>query len=120
MMLTVMNDTPQRGNATMENPATITDRIRDRGEALMSLASDLQSSARQITKMLGRAETIYRRASPTFAHGAARDRVAREVRACRQWLRDRGYDAAAVCAEFRDPDAFAFCDGGGATAQDFR
>jgi len=104
----------------MENPATITDSIRDRGEALMSLAAGLQASARQITRMLGRAETIYRRSSPAFGHGITRDRVAREVRACRRWLRDRGYDAAAVCAEFRDPDACAFCDGGGATAKDFR
>lgn len=104
----------------MKNPAHIPDSIRDRGEALMSLASGLQASARQITRMLGRAETVYRRAAPTFGHGATRDRVAAEVRACRQWLRDAGYDAAAVCAEFRDPDAFAFCDGGGATAADLR
>lgn len=104
----------------MKNPAMIPDSIRDRGEALMSLADDLQASAKQITRMLGRAETIYRRTAPTFGHGAARGRVAEEIRACRQWLRDAGYDAAAVCAEFRDPDAFAFCDGGGATAADFR
>lgn len=94
----------------MKNPATIPDNLRDRGEALMSLAADLQASARQITRMLGRAETIYRRTAPTFAHGATRDRVAAEVRDCRRWLRDRGYDASRVCAEFRDPDAFAFCD----------
>ena len=104
----------------MKNPATITDSIRDRGEALMALAADLQASARQITKMLGRAETIDRRTAPTFAHGATRGRVAEELRACRRWLRDRGYDAAAVCAQFRDPDAYAFCDGGGATAADLR
>lgn len=89
-------------------------RIRNRGEALMALAADLQASARQITRMLGRAETIYRRSSPAFGHGAVRDRVAAEVRQCRQWLRDRGLDAAAVCAEFRDPVAVAHCDGGGA------
>lgn len=89
-------------------------RIRDRGEALMALAADLQASARQITRMLGRAETIYRRSSPAFGHGVVRDRVAAEVRQCRQWLRDRGLDAGAVCAEFRDPVAHAHCDGGGA------
>lgn len=104
----------------MKNPATITDSIRDRGEALMALAADLQASARQITRMMGRAETIYRRTAPAFGHGATRGRVAGELRACRQWLRDRGYDAARVCAEFRDPGAVAFCDGGGATPADLR
>lgn len=82
----------------------------------MSLAADLQASARQITRMMGRAETIYRRSSPafTFGHGDTRRRVAAEIRQCRQWLRDRGLDAGRVCAEFRDPVAFAHCDGGGA------
>lgn len=89
--------------------------IRDRGEALMARAADLQAAARQITRMMGRDETIYRRTSPAFGHGATRDRAAAEVRACRQWLRDRGLDAAAICAEFRDPGRFAFVDGGGAT-----
>ena len=89
--------------------------IRDRGEALMKLAADLQDSARQITRMVGRGETIYRRTAPAFGHGAARDRAAREIKQCRRWLRDHGYDVGATCAEFRDPVKFAHADGGGAT-----
>lgn len=100
------------------NPATLPAAVRDRGEALMARAAGLQSSARQITKMLGRTETIYRRSADTFRHGTARAAVATEIKLARRWLRLRGYDAAAVCAEFRDPVAFAFVDGGGALPSD--
>lgn len=100
------------------NPAMLPAAVRDRGEHLMARAADLQRSARQITRMLGRDETIYRRSADTFRHGTARAAVAAEIKLARRWLRLRGYDAAAVCAQFRDPGAFAFCDGGGAVPAD--
>lgn len=93
----------------MNNPAMLTDATRERGEHLMARATDLQARARQITRMMGRAETIYRRTADTFRHGAERAAVAAEIREARRWLRDAGYDAAVVCAEFRDPGAHAFC-----------
>lgn len=101
----------------MKNPAMISAATRERGEVLMDRADDLQRMARDITRALGRAETIYRRTADTFRHGGARDAVAAEVKLCRRWLRDNGYDAGHVCHEFRDPGAFAFCDGGGATPE---
>lgn len=104
----------------MKNPATIPGDIRHWAEVDMRRAADLQAAARQAAADVGRQTVIFRRSSLAFPDRGSRGEVARRIVALRRRLRDAGYDAGRVCAEFRDPDAFAFCDGGGATAADLR
>jgi hypothetical protein len=108
----------------MKNPATIPDHIMLEIERRMAYAEELQGTRRFVTRSHGvwhwsECSTPGRGYDADAEHDR-RVAAARSIREARETLRRNGYDVAEVCSIARDPDAYAFCDGGGAVAADFR
>jgi hypothetical protein len=102
----------------MKNPATIPDNIMREIERRISHAASLQETRRHVVRHHGRREWEYLTTTPHERHGRERSQAARWLREIRGLIAANGYEVWHVCAIARDPDAFAFCDGGGATAAD--
>lgn len=108
----------------MKNPATIPAGVMREIERRMARAADMQATRRHVVKMHGRFEW-WQISTPGRGYDAdalheRRVCAARSIREMRRLIAENGYNVADVCAIARDPDKFAFCDGGGATAADLR
>lgn len=104
----------------MKNPATIPDSVMQEIERRMAHAAGLQETRRHVVRHHGRAEWQWLSTTPHERHGRERAQAARWILEAREMIRANGFDTWEVCAIARDPDKFAFCDGGGATADDLR
>ena len=101
----------------MKNPATIPAHIMQEFESRMARAESLQETRRHVVKHHGRAEWQWLSTTTHERHGRERSQAALWIREARALIRLNGFDTWAVCAIARDPGKFAFCDGGGATAE---
>ncbi len=104
----------------MKNPALIPDNVMQEIERRMSHADNLQETRRHVIKHHGMAEWRWLSTTPHERHGRERSQAARWILEARDLIRLNGFDTWHVCAIARDPDGFAFCDGGGAAADDLR
>ena len=108
----------------MKNPATIPDNIMLEIERRMAHAEELQATRRFVTRSYGSWHwsecSTPGRGYDADAEHDRRAAAARSIQEAREIIRRQGYDVAEVCSIARDPDAYAFCDGGGALAADFR
>jgi len=111
------NDDPDRGNETMKNPATIPTRVMQEIEARMERAADLQQTRRHVIRHHGAQHWQWYLGNPFSCAADRRSQAARAVLEARRMIRENGYETWHVCAIARDPGAFAFCDGGGATPE---
>ena len=102
----------------MKNTATIPDSVLREFERRMARAADLQETRRHVVKHHGRSEWQWLSTTPHERHGRERLQAARSILEARAMIRENGFDTWHICAIARDPDSFAFCDGGGATAAD--
>jgi len=99
----------------MKNPATIPTRVMQEFESRMARAADLQETRRHVVKHHGLQQWRWVLENPFKSDRDRRLQAARSIIEARRLIRENGYDVAIVCAYARDPGAFAFCDGGGAT-----
>ncbi len=94
----------------MHDLSTMSDDYLRYAEYLMGHAETLQTARR----LMGAASSRM----PDVA--AARAEVAAAIKDVRKTVSADQYNTWEFCAVARDPDSFAFCDGGGATADDLR
>ena len=101
----------------MKNPAAIPACVMQEFERLMARAEDMQETRRHVVKHHGRSEWSWLSTTTHERHGRERLQAARSILEARRLIRENGFDVAKVCAIARDPGAFAFCDGGGASPE---
>jgi hypothetical protein len=101
----------------MKNPATIPAIVMREIESRMDILADLQQTRRHVMRHHGRQHWAWYLANPFSCAAERRRQAARAVLEVRQLILANGFDVATVCAIARDPAAFAFCDGGGATPE---
>jgi hypothetical protein len=102
----------------MKNPATIPGSVMEEIERRMARGDDMQETRRHVIKHHGMSEWRWLSTTPHERHARERAQAARSILEVRQLIRENGFNTWEVCAIARDPDGFAFCDGGGATADD--
>jgi hypothetical protein len=101
----------------MKNPANIPDSVMREFEARMDRMADLQQTRRHVVRHHGLQHWRWYLDNPFSSAADNRRHAAASIRAARRLIAHNGYDVATVCAIARDPGAFAFCDGGGATPE---
>lgn len=100
----------------MNNPATIPAHVMREIERRMAFGADLQQTRRHVLRHHGLQQWRWYLDNPFAGHADRRRQAAASIREVRRLIAENGFDVATVCAIARDPDAYAFCDGGGATA----
>jgi len=101
----------------MKNPATIPAIVMREIKSRMDRLADLQQTRRHVMRHHGRQDWAWYLANPFNSAAGERVQAARSILEARRIIRENGFDVATVCAIARDPGAFAFCDGGGATPE---
>lgn len=104
---------------TTNNPATIPAHVMREIERRMARAEEMQTRRRHVVRHHGRfawsqCSTPGRGYDADAEHERRREAAA-SIREARRLIAENGFDVAEVCAIARDPGAYAFVHGGGAT-----
>ena len=97
--------------------SAIPDSVMQEFERRMAHAEELQETRRHVIKHHGMAEWRWLSTTDTLWHGQQRRQAARRILEARRLIREHGFDTWLVCSQARDPDGWAFCDGGCTAAE---